>query len=212
MVPTPVEQMARRAERARARTTQWMDDAEAAAAPPVTFDSSNPYAAGTLKSACWLVLEPAGAGGLTSAAITASVAALLAGAAPNASSVVAALGQDAANFVRIAPATYALRMALPGAGTPRPRLAVPALASVPLPTTEPNAEYPATLMALSLNELRAAFLAVVGRPTKSKNKSWLRTRLLERDFSGSFACAPAECADVNAEVLPSRERGAASDA
>ena len=215
VVPTPVEQTARRAERARARATQWLDDAgEAAPPPPARFDAVNPYAAGSLKSACWSVLEPAGAGGLTSAAITAAVAEVLpSGAAPLASSIIAALGQED-NFVRIAPATYALRAALPGAGTPRPRLAAPAAASAPVPAAEPTAgtapTFPATLMALSLNELRAAFLAVVGRPTKSKNKAWLRTRLLERDFCGGFACAPAECAD--AEILPSGEQGAGSDA
>ena len=216
-VPTPVEQMACRAERARARASQWMDAGEAAPPPPARFDAVNPYAAGTLKSACWSVLEAAGAGGLTSAAITTAVAQVLSSAAaPTASSIIAALGQED-NFVRIAPATYALRAVLPGAGTPRPRLAVPAAAIVPMPAAEPAAcmapEFPATLMALSLNELRSAFLAVVGRPTKSKNKSWLRTRLLERDFCGGFACAgPAECAATDAEILPSGEQGAGSDA
>ena len=217
VVPTPVEQVARRAERARARATQCMDDAgEAPPPPPARFDAANPYAAGTLKSACWSALEPAGADGLAVAAIAAAVAERLPGAAATASSIVAALGQDAANFVRIAPATYALRMALPGAGMPRPRPAAPAVASVPLPAAGPNAgaapAFPATLMALSLNELRAAFLAVVGRATKSKNKNWLRTRLLERDFCGGFASAPAECADADAAILHSGEQGAGSDA
>ena len=212
VVPTPVEQMACRAERARARASNWMDDGEAAPPPPppARFDAVNPYAAGTLKSACWSVLEPAGAGGLTSAAITTALAEMLSSAAaPTASSIIAALGQED-NFVRIAPATYALRAALPGAGTPRPRLAV--LVPAAEPTAGMAPEFPASLMALSLNELRSAFLAVVGRATKSKNKTWLRTRLLERGFCGGFACAPAECAAVDADILPSGEQGAGSDA
>ena len=217
-VPTPVEQVARRAERARARATQWADDAdEAPPPPPARFDEANPYAAGTLKSACWSVLEQAGAGGLTSAAITTAVAALLSpAAAPAASSIIAALGQEH-NFVRIAPATYALRAALPGAGTPRPRLSVPSPVSMPAAASERNdagmaPAFPATLMAMPLKELREAFLAVVGRATKSKNKTWLRTRLLERGFSGSLACAPAECADAAADILQSGEQGAGGDA
>lgn len=218
-VLTPMEQAASRAERARSRAMQWADDASAVVLlPPPTspqFDTANPYAAGTLKSACWSVLEPAGAAGLSTSAIASAVSAAglvswNAARTPT-NSVTAALGQEAANFARVAPATYALRLLLPyPEGTPRPRLSptpTPVAASAaaeqePVAAVEqalqeaaPAESWPATLMVLSLNELRQAFLEVCGRATKSKNKAWLRNRLTERGFTGEagLAAAPAEC-------------------
>jgi len=219
-VPTPAEQLASRAERARARAQQAAcDDAGAALrspAPPVPrFDSVNPYAEGTLKSACWTVLEPAGAGGLATAAIVAAVSAgglvSWSVARTPVNSVTAALGQEPQSFVRVAPCTYALRKALPGAGTPRPRASPPQepapAAVVEQPPQAPA--WPATLTAMSLNELRDAFEAVCGRRTKSKNKQWLRSRLHERGFTGGgstdgdeLTSAPAECADEAAAAPP----------
>ena len=216
-VPTPAEQAASRAHRAQARAMQWADDAGAIVLPPQPpaspqFDASNPFAAGTLKSACWSVLELAGAAGLSTSAIVTAVAAagLMSwdAARTPANSVTAALGQETANFVRIAPSTYALRKELPGAGTPRPHIspppppvAAPAVSVEQTPEETIEAaeapQCPAALMALSLNQLRDAFLAVCGRATKSKNKAWMRSRLSERGFTGGdLACAPAECADL----------------
>lgn len=228
-VLTPMEQAASRAERARSRAMQWADDASAPVLlPPPTspqFDTANPYAAGTLKSACWSVLEPAGAAGLSTSAIASAVSAAglvsWSAARTPSNSVTAALGQEAANFARVAPATYALRLLLPHPeGTPRlrlsptptpaaataaepPPLAAPMAAPMAAPVEQPAQEaapaestmWPATLVALSLNELRQAFLEVCGRATKSKNKAWLRNRLTERGFTGDagLAAAPAEC-------------------
>jgi hypothetical protein len=180
--------------------------------PPLRFDTVCPYTPGTIKSACWKVLESAGAGGLTSAEIVEQARGLLpwgaAGAAKTPrNSVVAALSQEGANFVRVAPCTYALRKALQpgggggggggggnddGASAGDFTDATAALGAV-VASDGPQC---AALMALSLAELRAAFAERCGRKTTSKNKMWLRNRLSERAFAGDAAAgAPAEAAD-----------------
>ncbi len=116
-------------------------------------------------------------------------------------SVIAALSADSANFVRIAPCTYALRASLhgcaatgaaPGAGAGAPYSAADAASTPAVDVAEHDA-----LGALSLNELRAAFEAVCGRKTTSKNKDWLRRRLQERGYyaGGDVAALPSDGAE-----------------
>jgi hypothetical protein len=176
------------------------------AAPSPRIDAACPYTVGTIKAACWAVLEPAGAAGLTSAAIVAAVARarLLAwGAAKTpVNSVVAALSQEGGNFVRVAPCTYALRQLLRvddgaanAAAAPAPAPA-PAAAMAMAPgdvgggedaEEDASPRVVGALGALSLKELRDAFAAVVGRKTASKNKQWMRNRLAERGYTGAAA-------------------------
>ena len=62
-------------------------------------------------------------------------------------------------------------------------------------------------MAMSLNELRAAFEAVIGRKTASKNKAWMRNRLAERGFAGG---APAAMVAEDAPAGSGQHAGAAT--
>ena len=61
-------------------------------------------------------------------------------------------------------------------------------------------------MAMSLNELRAAFETVIGRKTASKNKAWMRNRLAERGFAGG---APAAMVAEDAPAGSGQERSGA---